>query len=129
QLVVMAACAGNGGRQETFAQGVDDIGHRLLSDALRESVVSMPPLAEPQSHRSMQRFVQSSVWIDARLDEVASDVLHHKLSKRHRRIPRSDQLISIHPSVFRRYIPFVAVCICVVDDIHPMSCPMFAKVR
>ena len=89
----------------------------------------MPPFAKTQRHRTDKRLIQPAEAVNTRFDKVSGNLFQHELCEGYIGVERADEVVTIPPCIFGGHIPFVAMCVRVMNNIHPVPRPTFAKVR
>ena len=127
ELVVVAAGAADGQRQERLAHHIQAVVHaiRLVLADIHGRVHFLTQ--EPEA-RAQDRFV-FVVWPQPRGDQVSGQMLADKLVIGDIRIQCANHVVPVLPGVGDRRIEFVAARLGVSDQIQPVPRPPLAKVR
>src|SRR5882762_305619 len=90
----------------------------------------MVALSEPEKSSGDYRFVEVFRGMPPGMrQQIACDVLGHKLVVRHICVQRSDDVIAISPDVMNGIIELMSQGFGITNQVQPMSGPTFAKAR
>ena len=129
EFMIVTLSTRQGRSKECFAQSVDRIGNTFLGDTFRCGIVAMPTLSQSQHHRTDESIVDTGRRVDSGRKQIASNLFDNQLAKRNIGIEGSNQIVAIPPRVLGRHVPFISVRVRVMNDVHPMPCPVFSEMR
>ena len=130
ELVIVAAGAGHGRRLKGLGQGVDLVVGQIVADLPQADAIVVIRLAKTIEGGADHRLVEALSLIDALLrQQIAGDVLAHKLVVRHVVVEGADQVVAVAPGVVYLVIPLVAVRFRESHHIHPVPGQALAEMR
>ncbi len=85
--------------------------------------------SEMIKHRTNRGFVKLKFLVETRfIEQITGKLLADHLVVGYVCVESTNQVIAITPGSFCWHVPFIAVGICVADDIHPVSREPLAEV-
>ena len=130
ELVIVAPRTGNGQPLKCLAQRINLIVDSVETDFRELHAVVMPQLAETPERCANDRLVDAEPSVNSRrFQQITSNMFSDKLVVRHIVIERSNQIVTIAPGITDLVIPFITMRLSESHNVHPVTRPVFTKMR
>ena len=129
ELVVVAACAGNGESEKGLRHRVDLVVRE--TDPLVEGIGRGEAVEDhAKVTGSKGAFVEFQLGVDPWIvEKIAREMFEDQSVDGHVLIEGPNEIVAVTPCAGDRWISLAAVGVGIADPVHPVACPSFAKSR